>query len=87
MPAGKSVIVDPAGDRPVPVRRIQVSAALRADYLDPADPGWQTRFSSLHSFEVLACRADCADMANFHSIYTSRPDAFPSVRPWPIAPT
>ncbi|MEV7011227.1 M36 family metallopeptidase [Streptosporangium sp. NPDC051022] len=85
-PAGKSVVVDLAGDRPVTVRRVQVSAALRVDYLDEADPSWQTRFSSLRSFEVLACRADCADTANFHSIYTSRPDAFPSVRPWPIAP-
>ncbi|MEV8633655.1 M36 family metallopeptidase [Streptosporangium sp. NPDC051023] len=84
-PIGKSVVVDLAGDRPVTVRRVQVSAMIRDDYRDEVDPS-QTPFSSLRSFEVLACRADCADTANFHSIYTSRPDAFPSVRPWPIAP-
>ncbi|GII87678.1 hypothetical protein Ssi03_56680 [Sphaerisporangium siamense] len=84
--AGKSVVVDLAGDRPVTVRRIQVSAMLRLDWEDPVDPGSQDRFTALRSFEVLACRAGCADTANFHSVYTSRPDAFPGVRPRPVSP-
>ncbi|GII67388.1 hypothetical protein Skr01_74730 [Sphaerisporangium krabiense] len=83
--AGKSVVVDLAGDRPVTVRRVQVSAMLRLDWADPVDPGSQDRFTALRSFEVLACRAGCADTANFHSIHTSRPDAFPAVRPRPMS--
>ncbi|GAA3116372.1 M36 family metallopeptidase [Streptosporangium carneum] len=85
-PAGKSVVVDLAGDRPVTVRRIQVSAMLRTDWADQDDPGYQDRFTALRSFELLACRAACADPANFRLMYTSRPDAFPADRPRPMSP-
>ncbi|MGW4790886.1 M36 family metallopeptidase [Nonomuraea sp. NPDC004297] len=81
-PAGKSVVVDLAGDEPVTVRRVQVSALLRPGS-EPADSGTQNRFSSLRSFEVLACGADCADPANFTKIYTSRADAFDATLPRP----
>ena len=82
-PAGKSVIVDLAGDKPVTVRKVQVSAMLRPDVRDPADPGAQNRFSALRSFQVLACAKDCADPAGFRKIYTSPSDAFTSSLPRP----
>ncbi|WP_219463396.1 M36 family metallopeptidase [Nonomuraea rhizosphaerae] len=82
-PAGKSVVVDLAGDAPVKVRRVQVSAMLRPNTGDPADPGAQNRFSALRSFEVLACSANCADAANFRKIYTSAKDAFSTSLPRP----
>ncbi|MGR6922193.1 M36 family metallopeptidase [[Actinomadura] parvosata] len=81
-PAGKSVVVDLAGDEPVKIRRVQVSAMLRPG-TDAADPGTQNRFSSLRSFEVLACSANCADPASFTKIYTSRADAFDATLPRP----
>ncbi|MGP4099578.1 M36 family metallopeptidase [Nonomuraea sp. KM90] len=82
-PAGKSVVVDLAGDAPVKIRRVQVSTMLRPNIGDPADPGGQNRFSSLRSFEVLACSANCADPASFRKIYTSPADAFQSGLPRP----
>ncbi|MFG1685844.1 M36 family metallopeptidase [Nonomuraea sp. NPDC049269] len=82
-PAGKSVTVDLAGDTPVKIRRVQVSAMLRPNINDPADPGAQNRFTALRSFEVLACAKDCADPANFRKIYTSPADAFKTARPRP----
>ncbi|MFC5823919.1 M36 family metallopeptidase [Nonomuraea insulae] len=81
-PAGKSVVVDLAGDEPVKIRRVQVSPMLRPG-TDAADPGTQNRFSSLRSFEVLACSANCADPASFRKIYTSRANAFESELPRP----
>ncbi|GAA2205382.1 hypothetical protein GCM10009850_008440 [Nonomuraea monospora] len=81
-PAGKSVVVDLAGDEPVKVRRVQVSAMLRPG-TSPADPGTQNRFSSLRSFEVLACSANCADPASFTKIYTSKANAFDATLPRP----
>ncbi|PRX69545.1 fungalysin metallopeptidase (M36) [Nonomuraea fuscirosea] len=82
-PAGKSVVVDLAGDKPVKIRRVQVSALLRPNVGDPADPGAQNRFSSLRSFEVLACSANCADPASFRKVYTSRANAFDAGLPRP----
>ncbi|MFC7588455.1 hypothetical protein ACFQYP_35660 [Nonomuraea antimicrobica] len=82
-PAGKSVVVDLAGDQPVKVGRVQVSAMLRPSVGDPADPGGQNRFSSLRSFEVLACSANCADPAAFKKIYTSPSNAFDATLPRP----
>ncbi|MFC7106163.1 M36 family metallopeptidase [Nonomuraea rubra] len=81
-PAGKSVVVDLAGDEPVRIGRVQVSAMLRPG-TDPADPGTQNRFSSLRSFEVLACSANCADPASFKKIYTSKANAFHTTLPRP----
>ncbi|WP_240197727.1 M36 family metallopeptidase [Nonomuraea lactucae] len=82
-PAGKSITVDLAGDAPVKIRRVQVSAMLRPNVNDPADPGVQNRFSALRSFEVLACDSGCADPANFTKIYTSPADAFKTALPRP----
>ncbi|MEV4806335.1 M36 family metallopeptidase [Nonomuraea sp. NPDC049421] len=82
-PAGKSVVVDLAGDKPVRISRVQVSAMLRPNVGDPADPGVQNRFSSLRSFEVLACSRNCADPASFRKIYTSQKNAFDASLPRP----
>ncbi|MEZ7126967.1 M36 family metallopeptidase [Nonomuraea sp. AD125B] len=82
-PAGKSVVVDLAGDEPVTVRRVQVSAMLRPAVTDPADPGGQNRFSALRAFEVLACSANCADPAGFTRIHTSKKDVFDTALPRP----
>jgi hypothetical protein len=82
-PAGKSVVVDLAGDAPVKIRRVQVSAMLRPNINDAADPGGQNRFSALRSFEVLACSSGCSDPAAFKKIYTSPADAFKASLPRP----
>jgi hypothetical protein len=63
------------------VERVQVSALV--------GPG-QNRFSALRQFQVQTCRArgsvDCSQDSQFRTVFTSRPDAFPSVRPRPRAP-
>ncbi|WP_307845205.1 M36 family metallopeptidase [Planomonospora sp. ID67723] len=85
-PAGKSVTVDLAGTDPVKVRRVQVSAMLRPNIGDAADPGGQNRFSALRAFEVLACDAtkqDCSSPASFSVVYTSPADAFATRLPRP----
>ncbi|GAA0926725.1 M36 family metallopeptidase [Nonomuraea longicatena] len=85
--AGRNVVVDLAGTDPVKVGRVQVSAMLRPNIGDAADPGGQNRFSALRSFEILACDAsagtDCSNPANFRKIYTSDEDAFETARPRP----
>ncbi|MFF0574082.1 M36 family metallopeptidase [Streptosporangium saharense] len=86
---GKSVTVDLAGTAPVTVRRVQVSALLRPNINDPADPGGQNRFSALRAFEVLACDAtkkkDCSSPASYSVVYTSPADAFQTRLPRPRA--
>lgn len=89
--AGRQVTVDLAGDRPVRVGRVQVSAMLRPSAAgDPEGAGSaQNRFTALRAFRLLACdatRADCAQDAGYRTVYTSRPDAFPADRPRPTAP-
>ncbi|GAA3151512.1 hypothetical protein GCM10010466_48250 [Planomonospora alba] len=84
--AGKTVTVDLAGTEPVKVRRVQVSAMLRPNVNDPADPGGQNRFSALRAFEVLACDAtqkDCSKPESFSVVYTSPADAFDTRLPRP----
>ncbi|MPZ94023.1 MAG: peptidase M36, partial [Propionibacteriales bacterium] len=87
--AGKGVTVDLAGGRQE-VRRVQVSAMLRAEVEGDPDAGGQNRFTALRQFRVLGCTAgggvDCADVADFSTVYTSPSDAFPSVAPRPRAP-
>lgn len=88
---GRQVTVDLAGEAPVTVSEIQVSAALRgADAEDEGDPGAQNRFSALRSFDVLACNAaagaDCTSDAGFTKIFSSADDAFPAGRPRPTVP-
>jgi extracellular elastinolytic metalloproteinase len=93
--AGKQVTVrlDPSR-RAVTFRRVQVSAMLRTQRpwtgsTPNPDPG-QNRFSALRQFQILACEArrgvDCTQAAQFHSVFTSPPDAFPSGVPRPRAP-
>lgn len=90
--AGRQVTVRLAGGPPQQVRRIQVSALLRpADAHDPGgDTAGQNRFTALRSFRVLACTAsaaaDCSQAADYRTVYTSAKDAFPAVRPRPVAP-
>ncbi len=86
-----TVRLDPS-TRAVTFRRIQVSALLRTRV--PSDPGGDTaaqnRFTALRQFEILACTVtgtvDCSQDAQFHSVFTSPADAFPSVAPRPRAP-
>lgn len=83
---GRSVTVDLAGSEAVKVRRVQVSAMLRPNVNDPADPGGQNRFSALRAFEVLACDAtkkDCSSPESFSVVYTSPADAFQTRLPRP----
>jgi hypothetical protein len=89
--AGRQVTVDLAGDRPVRVGRVQVSAMLRPSVeSDPEGGGTaQNRFTALRAFRLLACddtRADCSRDAGYRSVYTSPSDAFPADRPRPTAP-
>ena len=95
---GRQVTVDLVGDAPVSVKEVQVSAVLRGpsmpdedeDLPSDPDPGNQSRFSALRSFDILACNAaagaDCEDAASFTKIFGSADDAFPSVRPRPTVP-
>ncbi len=84
--AGRTVAVDLAGDRPQLVSRVQVSALLRPAITGDADPGGQNRFTALRQFEILSCRTDCADPANYRRVFTSPADAFPAGVPRPTAP-
>ncbi|HEX5497513.1 MAG TPA: M36 family metallopeptidase [Mycobacteriales bacterium] len=88
--AGKQVTVDLAGTKPVLVSRVQVSALLRPDIDDTADPGGQNRFTALRQFQVLSCDsafgADCSSDAGYHVVYTSPANAFPAGKPRPVAP-
>jgi hypothetical protein len=87
--AGKQVTVDLAGGAQS-VSRVQVSAMLRPPITGDPDPGTQGRVSALRQFRVLGCEAtgaiDCSNAADFHVVYTSPADAFPSVAPRPRAP-
>ncbi len=88
---GRQVTVE-LGDQPVNVSEVQVSAALRPEMPDNADSDTQSRFSALRSFDILACDVTvnnntCTDdQAEFDIIYRSADDAFPGVRPRPVAP-
>jgi extracellular elastinolytic metalloproteinase len=74
--AQPEVTVDLAGDQPVAVDRVQVSALLFG----------QGRYTALRKFEILACSANCGSDASFSSILTSADDAFPGFNPRPVAP-
>jgi hypothetical protein len=87
--AGKQVTVDLAGGVQT-VRRVAVSAMLRPQIPSDADSAGQSRFSALRQFQILACTAagsvTCADNADFHTVFTSAADTFPSILPRPRAP-
>ena len=64
---------------------------LRPPITGDPDAGGQSRFSALRQFRVLACdgegaRSRAPNAADFRAVYTSAPDAFPSVAPRPRAP-
>ncbi len=88
------VAVDLAGKKPHRIRRIQVSAMLNPAPAsdDPiplaADPDSGSRFTALRRFAVEACTRRCGSTkARWKRVYTSRKNAFPSLRPRPVAPT
>ena len=91
--AGKQVTVRLDPSKPWhQVARIQVSAELRTRL--PDDPGGDTatqnRFSALRQFQVLTCQVkagvDCTQPSQFSVLFTSPPDAFPSIAPRPRVP-
>jgi extracellular elastinolytic metalloproteinase len=87
--AGKHVTVDLAGDRPVSVNTVNVSALLRPAIDGDVDALGQNRFSALRQFTVLACdatSADCSSDAGYHEVYRSPADAFPAGAFRPTAP-
>jgi extracellular elastinolytic metalloproteinase len=92
---GRQVTVDLAGSQPVPIRRVQVSAALGPVFdpnSRPPNPPdlTQNRFTAVRQFEIWACnasRSDCSTAAGFAPAFTSAPDAFPGDAPRPVQPT
>ncbi|GAA1153612.1 M36 family metallopeptidase [Nocardioides aquiterrae] len=89
-----SVTVDLAG-RVHTVRRVQVSAMLTPAPADPnevplakdPDPDSGSRFTALRKFALEACVKKCGSAkATWKRFYVSPGDAFPAVRPRPVAP-
>jgi hypothetical protein len=77
------------------VRRVQVSAMLNPAPADPSeiplaqepDPDSGSRFTALRKFALEACSRACGkDTAVWKRFYTSPGDAFPALRPRPVAP-
>jgi uncharacterized repeat protein (TIGR01451 family) len=63
------------------VKRVNVSALL-----NPENGG---RFHALRQFEIWTCNGNaitCANNSNYTKLYTSPANAFPGVRPRPVAP-
>jgi extracellular elastinolytic metalloproteinase len=86
--AGKNpyVVVDLAGGRHV-VRRVSVSAMLRPAGDDASDPDSGSRFTALRRFAIDVCKSGCTTKdARWKRIFTSPANAFPAVRPRPVAP-
>ncbi|GAB6986125.1 M36 family metallopeptidase [Nocardioides pyridinolyticus] len=89
-----SVAVDLAGGVHT-VRRVQVSAMLTPAAADPSeipfarepDPDSDSRFTALRKFALEACVKACgSDKAVWKRFYTSPGNAFPALRPRPVAP-
>ena len=77
------------------VHRVQVSAMLNPAPADPneiplavdPDPDSGSRFTALRQFALEACRKKCSsDAAIWKRFFVSPADAFPGVRPRPVAP-
>ncbi|WP_344009121.1 M36 family metallopeptidase [Nocardioides lentus] len=81
------VTVDLAGGTQT-VRRVQVSALLRPAAAEgETDPESGSRFTALRRFALEACTSRCdSPGATFRRFYTSPADAFPALRPRPVAP-
>ena len=88
-----SVAVDLAGGVHR-IRRVQVSAMLNPAPADPnevplaqPDPDSGSRFTALRRFALEACVSNCSSAsAAWKRFYTSPADAFPGLRPRPVAP-
>ncbi|MCM0621902.1 M36 family metallopeptidase [Nocardioides bruguierae] len=81
-----SVSVDLAGGTHT-VKRVQVSALLNpVDGEDDIDQDSGSRFTALRQFAIEVCTDDCAGAGTWTRVLTSSPDAFPGVRPRPVAP-
>lgn len=88
-----SVAVDLAGDVQT-VRRVGVSALLTPAPADDSavplaqdDPDSGSRFTALRQFALEACTTGCGSAdATWTRFFTSPADAFPGVRPRPVAP-
>jgi extracellular elastinolytic metalloproteinase len=79
------VAVDLAGRRTRTVSRVNVSALLRPADESDADAG--SRFTALRRFALERCVSACGSAdASWKRFYTSPADAFPAVRPRPVAP-
>lgn len=91
------VTVDLPGSKPVRFRRMFVSALLRpppaSDEEIPLlaeaeeDPDSGSRFTALRKFALETCVRDCGKASSWRRVFTSKDDAFPSVRPRPTSPT
>ncbi len=75
------------------IHRVQVSAMLNPAPPGPtdvplaADPDSGSRFTALRRFALEACVRHCASSkAKWVRFYTSRANAFPALRPRPVAP-
>jgi extracellular elastinolytic metalloproteinase len=86
------VVIDLAGGRHV-IRSVKVSAMLHpapasaSDVPLAADPDSGSRFTALRRFAVETCLTRCTSAGTtWKRIYTSPADAFPAVRPRPVAP-
>lgn len=88
------VAVDLAGGAHT-VRRVQVSAMLNpapdsgtdVPLAKDPDPDSGSRFTALRKFALEACLKDCSsDHAHWKRFYVSPGDAFPAIRPRPVAP-
>jgi extracellular elastinolytic metalloproteinase len=88
------VAVDLAG-RVHRIHRVQVSAMLNPAPADPSevplaqqpDPDSGSRFTALRRFALEACVRKCSsDSARWKRFYTSKANAFPGLRPRPVAP-
>jgi hypothetical protein len=80
------VVVDLAGGRQT-VSRVHVSAMLRPAAEDDNDSLAGSRFTALRKFAIEVCSRGCASKdATWRRIYTSPDNAFPAVRPRPVAP-
>ncbi|MFG2041138.1 M36 family metallopeptidase [Dactylosporangium sp. NPDC048998] len=87
--AGKQVTIALAGDKPVNVQSVNVSALLRPAINGDVDAGTQNRFSALRSFAILTCnakKADCSKDSSFQEVYRSPADAFPGGAFRPTSP-
>lgn len=80
-----TISIDLAGSKPVTIRSLAVSASLRPAW--PGDDTAGSRFTALRQFAVEACVKSCSSAgAKWKRFYTSPANAFPSVRPRPVAP-